>query len=90
MKNFYDLKPEEQKRLRKEFSRKYHANRKGIFIGIVLGLLISGTLIYYIVSKSLVGLTFSVTVYLVVSTILFIDENISFNRWLETSKKITK
>jgi Na+/H+-dicarboxylate symporter len=90
MKSYYDLSDDEKYKLRKEFSKKYRAIKKGIFFGIVLGLFIGAFLIYYIFTKSYIGLVISVIAYLIFSTLLLIDENISYNNWLKTSKKIVK
>ncbi len=90
MKSYYDLKEEEQRKLRKEFARKYRAYRKGIFLGVALGLLIAFFLIYYAFTKSYIGLLVSVIMYIITATLLCIDENLAFNKWLKVSKKLEK
>ena len=90
MKSYYDLKEDGQRKLRKEFAKKYRAYRKGIFLGIVLGLLIAFFLIYYVFTKSYIGLLICTVIYIITTTLLCIDENLAFNKWLKVSKKLEK
>ena len=93
MKSFYDLKKEEQKKLKREFVKKYGSIRKGIITGFCLGILIVLIYIYAVNSDNeesykVAGVLFVFISILVIISSLLIESN-AFSKYLK-SRNILK
>ena len=93
MKSFYDLKKEEQKKLKKEFRKKWGSIRNGIIIDIFLCIPFIAIEIYAVntynedLYKS--SILWFILISIVVMIIVYIIESNAFNKWLK-SRNILK
>ena len=87
MKNFYDLSLEKQKKLKKEFQKKYSSIKKGIIIGssipiIYLIIMIGFNDIYEENFENINELFIIITIITMVVT--GVHENNAFKNWLKS------
>lgn len=92
MKNFYDLSLEKQKKLKKEFQKKYGSIKKGIIIGSCISIIyliirIGFNDIYEEYFKIITGLLIIITIITMIVT--GVHENNAFKNWLK-SRNIIK
>ena len=83
MKNFYDLSPEKQKKLKIEFQKKYGSIKKGIIIGSCIPIIY---LIIRIGFNDIYEEYFGILIIITIITIIVtgVHENNAFKNWLKS------
>lgn len=89
MKSWYDLKKEDRKKYRKEFDKKF-LHSSVVFWTLEVLAIITFVSIMFIMGGTEIAVFVSLISMAVISLIADVYVELTFNKWLRTSKKIIK